>query len=45
MGESQPPPEEPYSIPGTTAAQEPSTLPGRPMTAVQASPFEQKVIA
>lgn len=45
MSEPQPPPEEPYSLPGTTAAQEPSTLPDWPMTAAQASPFEQKVIA
>jgi hypothetical protein len=41
----QPPGEEPYQIPGTTAAEEPATLPGWPMTAAGATPFIRKVVA
>lgn len=42
----EPPPEQPYQIPGTEPAFEPGTLPGgRPMTAADAEPFIQKVIA
>ena len=42
----EPPPEELYSLPGTVPAFGPGTLPGgRPMTAAQAQPFIQKVIA
>ena len=42
---SEPPPEEPYQLPGTVAAEEPSTLPGRPLTAAKAAPFISKEIA
>ncbi len=42
---SEPPPEEPYQIEGTTAAEEPSTLPGRPLTAAGAAPFVPKIIS
>lgn len=45
MSDPEPPPEEPYTLPGTTPAWEPGELPGWPMTAEQAAPFEQKVIA
>lgn len=38
----EPPPEEPYRIPGTHPAREPDTLPERPMTAKDASPFIPK---
>jgi hypothetical protein len=41
----QPPPEQPYTLPGTTSAWEPSTLPNRPVTAADATPFLQKIIA
>ena len=39
-----PPPEEPYSIPGTTAAFSLDSLPGEPLTAAGAEPFVSKVI-
>jgi hypothetical protein len=42
---SEPPPEEPYELPGTTAAYEPSTLPNRPLTAADAAPFVPKIIS
>lgn len=45
MSDPQPPPEQPYQLPGTEPAWEPSTLPDWPMTAVQASPFIRKVVA
>ena len=41
---SEPPPEEPYSLPGTVAAEEPSTLPNQPLTAAKAAPFISKEI-
>jgi hypothetical protein len=41
----EPPPEEPYEIPGTTAAWEPSTLPERPLTAAEAEALLAKDIA
>jgi len=41
----EPPPEEPYTLPGTTPAFEPATLPNRPVTATDAAPFIQKIIA
>jgi len=41
----QPPPEEPYELPGTEAAWEPSTLPDRPLTAAAASCFVEKIIS
>lgn len=42
---ADPPPEEPYQIPGTVPAWEPGTLPGRPVTAADATPFIRKIIA
>lgn len=42
---SEPPPEEPYEIEGTTAAYEPETLPNRPLTAAGASCFVPKIIS
>jgi hypothetical protein len=42
---SEPPPEEPYQIEGTTPAYEPSTLPNRPLTAAAASCFVEKIIS
>lgn len=42
---AQPPPEEPYTLPGTVPAWEPETLPDRPMTAQDAEPLIAKVIA
>jgi hypothetical protein len=45
MSEPQPPPEGPYEIPGTEPAWEPSTLPGRPLTADAASCFVPKIIS
>jgi len=41
---SEPPPEEPYELEGTEPAWEPSTLPGRPLTAADAAPFVPKII-
>ena len=41
---SEPPPEEPYQLPGTVAAEEPSTLPNQPLTAAKASVFVAKEI-
>lgn len=41
---SEPPPEEPYELPGTEPAWEPETLPGRPLTAKDAAPFVPKAI-
>jgi hypothetical protein len=41
----EPPPEEPYSLPGTQAAWEPGDFPDAPMTAADAACFQQKVIA
>jgi len=41
----QPPPEQPYTIPGTQPAWEPPVPPQWPMTAAQASPFIRKVVA
>ena len=41
---SEPPPEQPYEIPGTSAW-EPDTLPGRPLTAKDAMPFVSKIIS
>jgi hypothetical protein len=41
---SQPPPEQPYSLPGTQPAWEPSTLPVRALTAAAASALIPKVI-
>jgi hypothetical protein len=40
----QPPPEQPYSIPGTQPAWEPSNLPNWPLTAAAASCFIPKLI-
>lgn len=45
MDDPQPPPEEPYALPGTTPSWEPVNLPNWPMTAQQALPFIKKVIA
>jgi len=45
MSEPQPPPEQPYSLPGTEPAWEPDTLPNRPLTAKDASPFVPKIIS
>ena len=42
---SEPPPEEPYELPGTTAAEEPSTLPNWPLTVKEAMPFVSKIIS
>ena len=41
---SEPPPEEPYELPGTEPAWEPSTLPNQPLTAARASVFVAKEI-
>ncbi len=41
---SDPPPEQPYSIPGTTPAWEPSTLPQRVLTAAMVQPLLAKRI-
>lgn len=41
----QPPPEEPYELPGTEPAWEPDMLPNRPLTAKDAAPFVPKVIS
>lgn len=40
----EPPPEEPYQIPGTVAGWNLSTLPGQPLTAAGAAPFVSKLI-
>lgn len=40
----QPPPEQPYQIPGTTAAWTLATLPGQGLTAAGAAPFISKAI-
>jgi hypothetical protein len=45
MSEPAPPPEQPYQIPGTQPAWEPSNLPNWPLTAAAAAPFLAKVIA
>lgn len=45
MSDPQPPPEQPYQLPGTQPAWEPGNLPNRPMTAQQALPFIKKVVA
>jgi hypothetical protein len=42
---SEPPPEQPYEMPGTEPAWEPSTLPNRPLTAAEAMPFVPKIIS
>jgi hypothetical protein len=42
---SEPPPEEPYELPGTEPASEPGTLPGQPLTAAKAAPFVSKVVS
>lgn len=42
---SEPPPEQPYELPGTEPAWEPSTLPNRPLTAADAMPFVSKIIS
>lgn len=44
MSQPTPPPEQPYQIPGTLAAFEPSNLPNWPLTAAQAYPFLVKRI-
>lgn len=41
---SEPPPEQPYEIPGTEPAWEPDTLPGQPLTAAKAAALLAKVI-
>lgn len=41
----QPPPEEPYQLPGTEPAWEPGTLPSEPLTAAKAAPLIPKDIA
>ena len=41
---SEPPPEEPYEIPGTEPAWEPDTLPNHPVRAADAEPLIPKVI-
>lgn len=42
----EPPPEQPYQLPGTTAAFEPGhDLPQWPMTAKDASVFIRKIVA
>jgi hypothetical protein len=43
--EPEPPPEESYQIPGTTAAWSIDTLPNEPMTAANAEPLIAKDIA
>ena len=40
----EPPPEEPYQLPGTTPAWSMNTLPNQPLTAARASCFVAKVI-
>ena len=42
---SEPPPEQPYELPDTEPAWEPSTLPDRPLTAVGAAPFVSKIVS
>jgi hypothetical protein len=42
---SEPPPEEPYELPGTEPAWEPETLPNRGLTAAGAMPFVSKIIS
>jgi hypothetical protein len=42
---AQPPPEEPYQLPGTVPAWEPDTLPEHAMTAKDAAPLVPNVIA
>jgi hypothetical protein len=44
MSDQQPPPEQPYQIPGTQPAWEPATLPNGPVTAADVSCFLPKVI-
>ena len=44
MSTPTPPPEQPYPLPGTVPAWEPSTLPGQAMTALAAAPLVPKVI-
>jgi len=44
VSQATPPPEQPYQIPGTQAAFEPSNLPNWPLTAAAAYPFLAKVI-
>ena len=46
MSDPQPPPEQPYTLPGTTPAFRPGhDLPQWPVTAADASPFIRKVVA
>jgi hypothetical protein len=45
VSDPQPPPEEPYELPGTEPAWEPATLPDRPLTAKDAAPLLAKDIA
>jgi len=45
VSQPEPPPEEPYELEGTEPAWEPSTLPGRPLTAAEAAPFVPKIIS
>jgi hypothetical protein len=42
---SEPPPEEPYELPGTEPAFEPEALPNRGLTATGASCFVPKIIS
>jgi hypothetical protein len=42
--EPQPPPEEPYQLPGTVPAWSQLTLPDQPLTAAQAAPFVSKLV-
>lgn len=43
--EPEPPPEEPYSLPGTTPAWSTNTLPNEPLTAEKAAALLAKNIA
>jgi hypothetical protein len=40
----EPPPEEPYELPGTQPAWEPADLPNHPLTAADAAPLIPKEI-
>jgi hypothetical protein len=42
---SEPPPEQPYELPGTQPAWEPATLPDRPLTAAAAACFVPKIVS
>lgn len=44
MADPQPPPEQPYQLPGTHPAWSLATLPGQPLTAAGAACFVPKLI-